>query len=185
MITTGKFYEHVEALLRFCEYPAVQYKARLSLLDVPYQDAALSALRREFWKSDIVEEMYQTQDINGGWGRLRSKDYSVKAKIPTSSVGIERCLYIGLTIEDRDILFMASEYLQDLLLGRGREAVFEKMSARFPGKGQLSAICWKRLFRNLRLSMKLIISGAILQAGHMKRASIPMKKTRQRSMRCF
>lgn len=132
MITTGKFYEHVEALLRFCEYPAVQYKARLSLLDVPYQDAALSALRREFWKSDIVEEMYQTQDINGGWGRLRSKDYSVKAKIPTSSVGIERCLYIGLTIEDRDILFMASEYLQDLLLGRGREAVFEKNERAIP-----------------------------------------------------
>lgn len=126
MITKSEFYRHAQALLDFCEYPAVHYKVEFSLLDTPYQDEALSALRREFLKSDIVEEMYQTQDANGGWGKLRSKDYSVKAKIPTSGVGIERCLYIGLTLEDRDILFMASEYLQALLLDRGSERVFEK-----------------------------------------------------------
>ena len=110
MLTQNEFQEHAKALLDFCQYPAVQYKVKFSLLDTPYEDEGLSALRGEFLKSDIVEEMYQTQDINGGWGKLRSKDYSVKAKIPTSGVGIERCLYIGLTIEDRDILFMASEY---------------------------------------------------------------------------
>lgn len=126
MLTQNEFQEHAKALLDFCQYPAVQYKVKFSLLDTPYEDEGLSALRGEFLKSDIVEEMYQTQDINGGWGKLRSKDYSVKAKIPTSGVGIERCLYIGLTIEDRDILFMASEYLQELLLGRGSEGVFEK-----------------------------------------------------------
>lgn len=132
MITKKEFRQHAEALLDFCEYPAVQYKVRFSLFDTPYEDEKLSALRREFLKSDIVEEMYQTQDINGGWGKLRSKDYSVKARIPTSGVGIERCLYIGLTIEDRDILFMASEYLQELLLGRGSEGVFEKNERAVP-----------------------------------------------------
>ena len=126
MITESEFHKHTQALLNFCEYPAVHYKVKFSILDTPYQDEALSALRREFLKSDIVEEMYQTQDIHGGWGKLRSKDYSVKARIPTSGVGIERCLYIGLTIEDRDILFMASEYLQGLIEGNGNEGVFEK-----------------------------------------------------------
>lgn len=126
MFTGKEFNAHVEALLDFCEYPAVKYKAMFSLLDTPYQDEALSVLREAFLKSDIVEEMYQTQDIHGGWGKLRSKDYSAKAKIPTSGVGIERCLYIGLTIDDRDILFMASEYLQELLFGTGSEGVFEK-----------------------------------------------------------
>lgn len=126
MLTQSEYRKHAAALLDFCQYPAVQYKVRFSLLDTPYQDEELTALRRDFLKSDIVEEMYQTQDIHGGWGKLRSKDYSVKAKIPTSGVGIERCLYIGLTIEDRDILFMASEYLQELLQGNGREGVFEK-----------------------------------------------------------
>lgn len=132
MITKSEFHEHAAALLRFCEYPAVQYKVLFQLLDTPYEDASLSALRKEFLESDIVEEMYQTQGINGGWGKLRTKDYSVKAKIPTSGVGIERCLYIGLTIEDRDILFMASEYLQDILLGRSKEGVFEKNERAIP-----------------------------------------------------
>lgn len=126
MITEKEFRRHAAALLEFCEYPAVRYKVLFSFLDMPYQDKALSALRGEFLRSDIVEELYEAQDIHGGWGKLRSKDYSVKAKIPTSSVGIERCLYIGLTIEDRDILFMAGEYLQNLLLGTGSEGVFEK-----------------------------------------------------------
>lgn len=133
------FEEHVAALLAFCKYPAVEYKARLAFLDTPYDDPALSALRREFLKSDIVEEMYQEQDEYGGWGRLRSKDYSMKAKIPTSMVGIERCLYIGLTIEDRDILFMAAEYLQSFLEGTSHEGLFEKNERALPW--QRAMIC--------------------------------------------
>ena len=115
MITYEDISRNAKALLEFCEYPAVQYKVKFSILDVPYEDSELSLLRKAFLKSDIVEEMYQTQDSYGGWGHFQSKDYSVKAKIPTSSVGIERCLYIGLTVEDRDILFMAQEYLKELI----------------------------------------------------------------------
>lgn len=126
MLNKETFQKHAMALYDFCEYPAVRYKILFSLLDTPYEDESLSRLRGEFLHSDIVEEMYQTQGENGGWGRLRSKDYSVKAKIPTSEVGIERCLYIGLTLEDRDILFMAREYLLSLLDGTAPEGMFEK-----------------------------------------------------------
>lgn len=132
MITYEDLNRSAKALLEFCEYPAVQYKVNYSILDVPYEDGELSLLRKIFLKSDIVEEMYQTQDINGGWGNFQSKDYSVKAKIPTSSVGIERCLYIGLTVEDRDILFMAVEYLKELLLGTSHEKIWEKNERAVP-----------------------------------------------------
>ena len=125
-MTREKLYEHAMALYDFCEYPAVRYKLLFSILDTPYEDESLQTLREEFLKSDIVEEMYQLQDEYGGWGRLRSKDYSVKAKIPTSATGINRCLYIGLTIHDRDILFLAKEYLLSLLDGTSRETLFEK-----------------------------------------------------------
>ena len=114
-MTKEDLYKHAMALYDFCEYPAVKYKILYSLLDAPYDDVSLSALRKDFLESDIVEEMYQLQNINGGWGKLMSKDYSVKSKIPTSAVGINRCLYIGLTIKDRDILFMAKEYLLSFL----------------------------------------------------------------------
>ena len=138
-MTRNDFLKHAMALYDFCEYPAVRYKILFSLLDIPYEDERLTELRKEFLKSDIVEEMYQLQDDNGGWGRLRSKDYSVKAKIPTSHVGIERCLYIGLTIEDRDILFMANEYLLSLLDGTGSEKLFEKNERALPW--QKAEIC--------------------------------------------
>lgn len=126
MITYEDISRHAKALLEFCEYPAVQYKVKFSVLDVPYEDSGLSLLREAFLKSDIVEEMYQTQDRYGGWGPFQSKDYSVKAKIPTSCVGIERCLYIGLTVEDRDILLTAEEYLEEMFLGKGHEKILAK-----------------------------------------------------------
>lgn len=138
-MTKDEFIRHAMSLYEFCEYPAVRYKILFSLLNVPYADQSLIELRGDFLKSDIVEEMYQLQDINGGWGRLRSKDYSVKAKIPTSQTGIERCLYIGLTIEDRDILFMANEYLLSLLDGTSSEKIYEKNERALPW--QRAEIC--------------------------------------------
>lgn len=138
-MTKEEFRKHAMALYEFCEYPAVRYNILFSLLETPYQDAALTDLRKEFLKSDIVEEMYQLQDSNGGWGKLRSKDYSVKSKIPTSATGINRCLYIGLTLEDRDILFQAREYLLSLLEGTGSEKLYDKNERAIPW--QKAEIC--------------------------------------------
>ena len=55
MLTQNEFKEHAAALLDFCQYPAVKYKVMFSLLDTPYQDVALTAPRRDFFKSDTVE----------------------------------------------------------------------------------------------------------------------------------
>lgn len=110
----------------------MRYNILFSILDVPYEDAELTELRKDFLRSDIVEEMYQLQDECGGWGKLQSKDYSVKAKIPTSATGIDRCLYIGLTEDDRDILFLAKEYLLSFLDGTTREKPFEKNERAVP-----------------------------------------------------
>lgn len=73
LITREKFYEYAMALYNFCDYPAVRYKILFSLLDTPYNDEELSVLRNEFLRSDIVEEMYQLQWDNGGWGNFKSK----------------------------------------------------------------------------------------------------------------
>ncbi len=135
----GELYQHAMALYEFCEYPAVRYNILFSILDTPYQDTSLTELREGFLASDIVEEMYETQDEYGGWGNFRSKDYTVKAKIPTSMTGINRCLYIGLTVQDRDILFMAKEYLYSLLHGTGPEKLYDKNERAVPW--QRAEIC--------------------------------------------
>lgn len=47
-----------------CEYPAVRYCILTKLLG----KKAPEELYRAFLYSDIVEELYQTQNADGGWG---------------------------------------------------------------------------------------------------------------------
>lgn len=122
MLDMDKFFQQAAwRLYEYCEHPAVRYKILFHLLDRPYDDEELCRLRPAFLASDIVEELYQEQDEYGGWGKLQSKDYAAKDRFPTSLTAINRCLYIGLTIEDRDILLCAYEYLEDFLKGTARE----------------------------------------------------------------
>ncbi|HNX15063.1 MAG TPA: hypothetical protein PK854_07750 [Oscillospiraceae bacterium] len=125
MIIKEQFEQAANRLFEFCPYPAVRYKSLFQLLDRPYDDLDLVKLRPEFLTSDIVEDLCRTQAPNGGWGRLYAKDYSAKDKIPTSTVGINRALYIGLTLEDRDILLCAQDYLEDFLNGTPPERPHE------------------------------------------------------------
>lgn len=117
---TQRLYEYCQNN-RLKQTVAVRYKTLFHLMDRSYYNEELTSLRPEFLASDIVEELYQEQDRYGGWGKLQSKDYSSKEKFPTTMTAINRCLYIGLTIEDRDILLLAYEYLEDFLKGTARE----------------------------------------------------------------
>jgi hypothetical protein len=132
MLTYEPYKKAALRLYDFCEYPAVRYKILFQLLDTPYEDEQLIRLRTDFLKSDIVEELHREQDYNGGWGKLRDKDYSAKDKFPCSMTAINRCLYIGLTIEDRDILLMAYEYLEEYLKGTSREKIYNKNERAVP-----------------------------------------------------
>lgn len=139
MLLYDELIQSANALLDFCEYPAVKYSDLLLIQKVPYEDVRLSALREDFWNSDIVQELYQTQSFRGDWGSLNSKDYSVKAKIPTTTVGIERCLYLGLTLEDKDMLFLAQEHLESYLLGTNTDPLYNKNERAIPW--QIAQIC--------------------------------------------
>jgi hypothetical protein len=88
---------------------------------------------------DIVEELFREQDYFGGWGKLQSKDYTAKDKFPTSQTAINRCLYIGLTIEDRDILLRAYEYFEDFLKGTSHEKLHNKNERDF--SWETASIC--------------------------------------------
>jgi len=126
VLTRETFTRTAQRLYDFCAYPAVRYKVFFHLLDAPYDGEALTALRPAFLGSDIVKELRDAQDYRGGWGRLRDKDYSAKDKFPSSLVAIRRCQYIGLTLNDGDILLLAHDYLEEFLKGTAREPLFEK-----------------------------------------------------------
>jgi len=139
MLTREQLKQYALRLYEYCETPAVRYKILFHLLGEPYESEKLADLRAGFLKSDIVEELYRAQDYNGGWGRLLSKDYSAKDKFPTSMTAINRCLYIGLTIEDRDILLLAYEYLEEFLKGTSREKFRDSNERALPWR--TAAVC--------------------------------------------
>jgi len=139
MLTKDKFQRAVLQLYDFCQNPAAQYKILFHLLDMPYESPELTSLRTDFLKSDIVEELYQTQDYSGGWGKLRDKNYAAKDKFPCSLTAINRCLYIGLELEDRDILQFAYEYLEAFLKGTNKEKLYDRNEREIPW--QKATIC--------------------------------------------
>lgn len=140
MSIKDEFIKSTQSLLDFCDYPAVKYKILFQLLDRSYYCEELNLLRKDFLYSDIVDELYREQNRNGSWGyRLQSKDYTAKDKFPTSLVGINRCLYIGLTIDDREILQMAYYYLEDFLRGTNHEKLHDKNERDVPW--QTATIC--------------------------------------------
>ena len=111
-----EFMASAEALYEFCKYAAVRRQLlRLQKREVP------QALQDAFIGSDIFRELYDAQDAEGGWGRLKDKDYAAKDIFPTSFVALERCRYIGVTMDDRDVLIRAQEYLETFLHGTSRE----------------------------------------------------------------
>lgn len=125
MVTRELLDEIAMKLYEFCEYPAVRHRLFQFVREAPDTERR-KRLHEEFLHSDIVEQLYHEQDMRGGWGQLRSKDYSLKAVFPTSQVAIKRCLYIGLTYDDRDILMLANEYLEGILEGTVPAKNFEK-----------------------------------------------------------
>lgn len=93
MLTKESFNKLALDFYHWCNYPAVKYKILFQLLDTPYCDHKLTALRKQFIESDIVNQLYDTQSPEGNWGPLRSKDYSCKSVFPTTLVALDRCLY--------------------------------------------------------------------------------------------
>ena len=68
--------------------------------------------------SDSVRQLHMEQKSNGIWGQLYSKDYALKEVFPAFAVGVSRCLYLGLTKDDGDMLLLALDFIEDVLEGR-------------------------------------------------------------------
>ena len=113
--------------------PMVRYKILFHFLDTPYGDEELTRLRQDFMESDIVEELYEAQNYDGGWGPILIRIIP-KAKFPTSMTAIKRCLYIGLTIEDgypAPGIRVSRKFSQ----GTSREKLYNKTSVPYLANG--------------------------------------------------
>lgn len=132
MLTRDYFNSLAMNFYDWCKYPAVKYKILFHFLEAPSDNKKLAELRQEFLYSDIVNQLYEMQSPYGDWGPLRTKDYSCKSVFPTTMVAIERCLYIGLTLEDKDILLLALDYLEEILKGTSRIRLYNRNERAVP-----------------------------------------------------
>ena len=131
--TMTQLQEHARKLYDFCEYPAVRYKITYHYLGAAYDSPELCALRPAFLHSDIVQELYDAQSSHGDWGPLFNKDYSDKTSpFPTTQVAIQRCLRLGLTLDERDILASALDYIAQYLEGRHQDKLYNRNERALP-----------------------------------------------------
>jgi len=65
---------------------------------------------------DWVRELAREQREDGGWGRFHSRDSQARHRIPTTEMGVERALALGLDVS-HPILSKAARYLVGLLEG--------------------------------------------------------------------
>lgn len=119
MITEHDLAAAAKRCAEFSDNPAVLYKLQKTILGQTPE----SSLYEAFMKSDVVRQLYEEQDMYGGFGPLWCKNYSEKAVFPTSMCAIERARYLSLTMDDGDILFMAKEYLLSFLEGKNHEKI--------------------------------------------------------------
>ncbi|OGO17488.1 MAG: hypothetical protein A2Z14_17230 [Chloroflexi bacterium RBG_16_48_8] len=96
-------------VVRYCLLRYVLKKAP----DCPEVQQAKDNLKH----SRCIQELEKEQWADGGWGAFHSRSTLLKQKIPSTEVGVERALALGLDAS-HPILQKASAYILDIMRGK-------------------------------------------------------------------
>lgn len=76
--------------------PVVRYRLLRDIFELLPGDRDLTLAKHNLSNNRWVQELEQEQWPDGSWGRLHSKDYKAKQRIPTTEFGVHRALALGL-----------------------------------------------------------------------------------------
>jgi hypothetical protein len=76
--------------------PVVSFRLMRDVLRLPVDSPELAHAKRAMGKSRWVREVDREQWYDGSWGRFHSQDTAARQRIPTTEVGVERALALGL-----------------------------------------------------------------------------------------
>ena len=98
--------------------PAIvpRYRILRDVLKIPSFSQELIEARNALKRSGGVHELQEEQRDDGSWGAFHSRSTKLKQRIPSTEVGVERSLSLGLDSEHL-ILQMASEYIIRIMSG--------------------------------------------------------------------
>ena len=103
------------------ESPDAPVRVRLlrDVLQRPADDPELQSAVAALDDSPKVQVLAQEQRADGSWGRLHTVDYAAKQKIPTTALGVEPAVELGLPAE-HPALRKVRGYLEGILAGRAK-----------------------------------------------------------------
>lgn len=76
--------------------PVVQYRLLRDVLKVSRNSTRLKRAKDNLQYSQSIGELAAEQRPDGGWGAFHSRDTESKQRVPTTEVGVERALSLGL-----------------------------------------------------------------------------------------
>ncbi|MGD8456744.1 MAG: hypothetical protein PVF83_10190 [Anaerolineales bacterium] len=99
-----------EYLLDQTSDPVIKLRLLRDVLCKPLDYREVIEANKDLDRHSHIRTLAGEQWEDGSWGRLHSKDYSLKQNIGTTEVGVERAVNLGL-VEQYPILEKASRYL--------------------------------------------------------------------------
>jgi len=119
----GKFMEEIEIIEEIAkkvlqENPnkVVRYLLLRDVLREPTESQKLIEAKLALSDSLCIKELEREQRYDGSWGAFHSRSVKEKGKIPSTEVGIERALTLGLDYS-HPILRRAGDYIINILEG--------------------------------------------------------------------
>lgn len=109
----------------------VRYRLLRDVLRKPAGDLELAQAKEGLDKSRCVQELADEQWADGGWGAFHSRSTRLKQKIPSTEVGVERALALGLDAS-RPILRQAAEYIVGIMGGKVAFPDYQEKNDRWP-----------------------------------------------------
>ncbi|MBN1392480.1 MAG: hypothetical protein JW947_06735 [Sedimentisphaerales bacterium] len=97
--------------------PVVRYRLLRDVLRNSADDCELIRARKDLSRSRHFQELKHEQLSDGSWGRFHSGNHGTKRRIPTTEIGVNRAIAIGLK-HDHFILRKTVRYIIQILKGR-------------------------------------------------------------------
>lgn len=94
----------------------VRYRLLRDVLMRPGDDEELEAARQDLWHSQHIQKLAEEQYLDGSWGAFHSQNTQRKQTIPTTEVGVQRALALGLD-NSHPILAKTAEYILSVMRG--------------------------------------------------------------------
>jgi hypothetical protein len=109
----------------------VSYRLHRDVIKLSPGDTELQRAKKHLKDSRNISELESEQRKDGGWGAFHSRSTKHKQKIPSTEVGVERALALGLT-RSHPVLTNTADYILNIMEGKLSFPDYHEKNDRWP-----------------------------------------------------